>query len=1151
MKKKIGNTSVLLLMLIMLLAICGSAFAAPAATQEAKSSFKDVSSTDANAAYINFVAGKDLIKGFPDGGYHPQEGLTRAQAATLLAKTAGITTSKTTNQFKDVPAGHWAAGYIAAASEAGYIKGYPDGKFLPEKKLTRAEGISLFMRLSKQNADAALPVLQDMNSKHWTSASVATALAAGMILPSQDGNSFYPDQDFMRGDLARALAVLLTKEPDLSKASLVASLKVKSGDVFLTKALSTKEDKITGTIAMNIGDTVKTGANGEAELGFADGTGLLLKNNTTLVLKEGQGRSYIKKNGNPGVSVDLLEVELKQGKLFGALASNSGTVSTPVQQDQKKTSFITNKLASLKDAAALLFAAADKADPWYKTAENKKVKVKVDMPWGVAAIRGSFWNNFVDAKSNSTVLLEGVAEVTAGGQTVSLPPGQSSNVGSAGSAPSAPAPMSAAQKSEWQQNKDWVQEKVQAIEANQQIAAQNAPISTTVSEAVNKAMSDTGVNNASQNTSTSSSSSSSSSNSSYYSQTAGSWGLTDITSVVYDNQSVLLTQDFWMTAPAGVAATKYELWGKYNLSNWNEISSKGINERTRHLAKVFSQPENLVVKLFGSSSSYYTLGTYSLAVDGGQKILQDVATQTVSGAVYLPGTTTAGSGGIPLRLSLNGSSSDGYYYNTYTDLTIPEGSSSVAYSIKAPKGSSYNVSCSAKSTNTYTGQAYRGNSISYIDLTTSDVSDKNITLVEARWVTGTLSFPKAINQSVSVNICTDNGSGGYRTTTSENLSATNTSASYRVSALANNITRVYYEISDSSFLNNNEFVDVGYYGSGGTMVSDPLSAQLFPAGSTDLTANLTVIEGGPWLKGTISLPGGAVAEKDLTIGVGALNPSNISQSPQNVNVTIPKDSASATFAIRLTKGSSYKLGYNIYDGDYCKAKGYVQSGLYKSVTETVYAASGATIITIPADGVTGVADKNLTVLDTGGKVVEGTITLPSGLSGAYWLQIKATNQGTGKEFCVTELSATGSTSVPYSMVLPDGCYFITAYLFSGTGYYLNPNSYTAYGSITAPITLTSNTQNVDITINGSVSGGGGSAISPSCIGPHSVLIANVAVNVNNSYYRTDFLTHFGMCSKLYYKDANSVWYDLVNQTAGSLTNPVNESSLPTINYNYN
>jgi len=220
-----------LYLLVILFWVSVTAFAAGDTGKSAAPVFKDIGG-DANAVYISYLAKRGIMSGFPDGAFHPAEGITRAQAAVLASKILGLKGGPDAGSFSDMDASHWAAGYINAAAGAGYIKGFPDNTFRPEEKLSRAQGISLFMRLSREDtSQAELPVLSDMDNRHWAARPVAAALAAGMAGLSQDKNSFYPDQEFRRGDLARALGVLLTRDPELSRAGLRASLKVKSGEV--------------------------------------------------------------------------------------------------------------------------------------------------------------------------------------------------------------------------------------------------------------------------------------------------------------------------------------------------------------------------------------------------------------------------------------------------------------------------------------------------------------------------------------------------------------------------------------------------------------------------------------------------------------------------------------------------------------------------------------------------------------------------------------------------------------------------------------------------------------------------------------------------------------------------------------------------------
>ncbi|HNX92565.1 MAG TPA: S-layer homology domain-containing protein, partial [Syntrophomonas sp.] len=111
---------------------------------------------DSASVYINYLAGKSIIKGFDDGTFRPGEGLTRAQAAVLMTRAAGIAPDSTADlPFTDVAADYWAKPSIATSVKAGYIKGLPDNSFHPEEKLTRAQAAAMVLRLSRQSLNKA------------------------------------------------------------------------------------------------------------------------------------------------------------------------------------------------------------------------------------------------------------------------------------------------------------------------------------------------------------------------------------------------------------------------------------------------------------------------------------------------------------------------------------------------------------------------------------------------------------------------------------------------------------------------------------------------------------------------------------------------------------------------------------------------------------------------------------------------------------------------------------------------------------------------------------------------------------------------------------------------------------------------------------
>jgi alpha-tubulin suppressor-like RCC1 family protein len=449
--------------------------------------FKDVPQANPNSIFINYLNKRGLLKGFPNGTFQPAAGLTRAEAAAVLVKAAGLKTGPAQAVFKDIKSQHWAAASIAAAKAAGLITGYPDGTFRPEAKLTRAEGITLILKLSKQPDNGAeLPALADVPAQHWAVRPIATGLASEMIGLSTDNKHFLPNAVLTRGSLARALAILLTKDPSLYETSLSNRLTVNTGPVTVVRTGGTTSEAVTGSTELHPGDTVNTGSSGQADITFPDGTGLRLEGGSQFTLKEARGRSYIKPDGTPGTAVEWLALDLKNGKMFGALATNAGT-SDNVSNNKgssdnaagEKAAFAqarTMSLGNLSENLVRTAAAAAKPLPWWQQSGTKRTKVKIDMPTGVAAIRGTFWENKVNPDGSfDTTLLTGSAEITAGGQTVDLSGGQRTEVTAAGAPPAPPAPMSTEDKKEWVALKTWVQERAAEIQTQQEQTLPPAP----------------------------------------------------------------------------------------------------------------------------------------------------------------------------------------------------------------------------------------------------------------------------------------------------------------------------------------------------------------------------------------------------------------------------------------------------------------------------------------------------------------------------------------------------------------------------------------------------------------------------------------------------------------------------------------------------
>ena len=134
--------------------------------------------SDANngwySAAINYVVGKDLIAGYADGTFKPNQNITRAEFAQMISGyiKAGFAGS---SNFKDVK-GHWASDAIDKVYGNKSVAGYPDGSFKPNQNITRAEAVtilnSVFNRYTtseslKNVSTGSLKTFTDVSSSFW------------------------------------------------------------------------------------------------------------------------------------------------------------------------------------------------------------------------------------------------------------------------------------------------------------------------------------------------------------------------------------------------------------------------------------------------------------------------------------------------------------------------------------------------------------------------------------------------------------------------------------------------------------------------------------------------------------------------------------------------------------------------------------------------------------------------------------------------------------------------------------------------------------------------------------------------------------------------------------------------------------------------
>lgn len=104
--------------------------------------FKDVKAGAWYYTAVELLYNVGILNGKTTDTMLPNAPITRAEFAVMAARFRDLKYVDG-NKFNDVPLGHWAYSYINAASEAGWIRGYEDGSFRPDKNISRVETISL------------------------------------------------------------------------------------------------------------------------------------------------------------------------------------------------------------------------------------------------------------------------------------------------------------------------------------------------------------------------------------------------------------------------------------------------------------------------------------------------------------------------------------------------------------------------------------------------------------------------------------------------------------------------------------------------------------------------------------------------------------------------------------------------------------------------------------------------------------------------------------------------------------------------------------------------------------------------------------------------------------------------------------------------
>lgn len=346
MKKSIKN---LVFSLCVIVAFAGTAFA---------KSYPDLSSSHWAYKQVQALTDEEVLVGYPDGNFKPDESATRAEFTAMVIKALHQDNSplKKTFEFQDVPYKHWAFNVIQRAINFDLIKSTADNTFRPEDTITKKEAMDIMV--SALNLDKL-----------------------GLFRAQKAIGSFKnPSAPISRAEMAFGLYNMQIQARINPNKKLEAAMRAKKGEGYVLKGVT-----IDGTVAtVPAGTTVPvmlmTSLNSSVnKLGECFTT----KANKHLITKD----SYIVIAKSSTFNGEIKSVT--PGKLFvrtGKMGLETKTITTPIEQiacfcgcintDQQRNWFERIIRAIIKGGKVKL-----KAGKIVKVKLQKPIKVDLTSGW--------------------------------------------------------------------------------------------------------------------------------------------------------------------------------------------------------------------------------------------------------------------------------------------------------------------------------------------------------------------------------------------------------------------------------------------------------------------------------------------------------------------------------------------------------------------------------------------------------------------------------------------------------------------------------------------------------------------------------------------------------------------------------------------------
>lgn len=189
--------------LLLALLLIATLTSAPVFAAEGR--FKDVSPKSWYSGYVENLAKKKIINGYPDGTFRPDNEVQRQHVCAMVVRAAGLDYKGKVADFPDIASDNEMSPFIATLKEKGIIKGYPNGNFGPKDAVKRGDAAVIITKAFNLKSAGKVSGWKD-TAGHYAEKQIKILASNGIIKGYADG-TFRPNAPITRAQLSKMLTL--------------------------------------------------------------------------------------------------------------------------------------------------------------------------------------------------------------------------------------------------------------------------------------------------------------------------------------------------------------------------------------------------------------------------------------------------------------------------------------------------------------------------------------------------------------------------------------------------------------------------------------------------------------------------------------------------------------------------------------------------------------------------------------------------------------------------------------------------------------------------------------------------------------------------------------------------------------------------------